>query len=172
MDKKIIRKQVLAKRKALTLAQINDYSLLICDQLRTYLKGNIALYHAYGSEVKLDSLFNDYEFALPKVIDDTTIAFYMNTNEYIEGSFKIKEPLSKQLVLPKDIDVMVIPLVAFDDKLNRMGHGKGYYDRYLKQTNCLKIGVGFECQKVDALPCEDHDIPLDIIISEKHIYKL
>lgn len=170
MDKITLRKQILAKRNALTNTQINQNSLLICERLKPLLKGNIALYHAYGSEAKLNSLFNEFNFALPKVIDDTTIAFYLNTNEYQKGAFNIEEPLSNQIVLPQDLDVIVVPLVAFDSKGNRMGHGKGYYDRYLKQTNALKIGVGFECQKVIALPCEEHDIALDYIISEKQIY--
>ncbi|MEE0830215.1 MAG: 5-formyltetrahydrofolate cyclo-ligase, partial [Longicatena sp.] len=59
----------------------------------------------------------------------------------------------------------------FDDQLHRMGHGKGYYDRYLEGMNALKIGVGYEIQKLDQIQVDEHDVSLDLIISEKQIYQ-
>lgn len=67
-----------------------------------------------------------------------------------------------------DVDVAVIPLVAFDG-LKRLGHGKGYYDRFLKEHPCFVIGLAFDCQGVEDLECEQHDIPLDMLITEKRI---
>ena len=67
-----------------------------------------------------------------------------------------------------DIDVAVIPLVAFDG-LKRVGHGGGYYDRFLSTHDCIKIGIAFECQSVECLEVEDFDIPLDMLVTEKRI---
>lgn len=67
-----------------------------------------------------------------------------------------------------DIDVAVIPLVAFDG-LKRVGHGGGYYDRFLSEHDCVKIGIAFDCQRVENLEDENFDIPLDILVTEKRI---
>ncbi len=68
----------------------------------------------------------------------------------------------------EDIDVAIIPLVAYDG-LNRIGHGKGYYDRYLKNHECLKIGLAFDCQQLKRVEIDEWDVPLDILITEKKI---
>lgn len=67
-----------------------------------------------------------------------------------------------------DIDVCVLPLVAFDG-LKRVGHGKGYYDRYLAEHECYKIGLAFDCQKVENLQVDKFDVPLDCIVTEKRV---
>lgn len=105
-------------------------------------------------------------------MDEETIAFY-ETNiatNWKKGSFGVLEPLSEHIVQPNDFDVIIVPLVAFDVKGNRLGYGKGYYDRYLKHTHALRIGVGYEFQKVDTLITESHDFPLDMVVSEQSIY--
>jgi len=66
------------------------------------------------------------------------------------------------------IDVAVIPLVAFDG-LNRVGHGGGYYDRFLSEHDCFKIGIAFDAQNVSGLCAEDFDVPLDMLVTEKRI---
>lgn len=78
----------------------------------------------------------------------------------------ILEPVGGHTI--DDIDVAIIPLMAFDG-LNRVGHGKGYYDRYLASHDCIKIGLAFDCQRVDNLEIEAHDIGLDLLVTEKVI---
>ena len=78
----------------------------------------------------------------------------------------ILEPVGGQVI--EDVDVAVIPLVAFDN-LNRLGHGKGYYDRYLSSHDCFKIGLAFDSQEVKGLPIDELDIPLDMLVTEKRI---
>lgn len=78
----------------------------------------------------------------------------------------ILEPVGSHAI--DDIDVAIVPLVAFDG-LKRLGHGKGYYDRYLKEHDCFVIGLAFDCQCVEGLECEDHDVPLDMLVTEKRI---
>lgn len=81
----------------------------------------------------------------------------------------ILEPVGSHAI--DDVDVAIVPLVAFDG-LKRLGHGKGYYDRYLKEHDCYVIGLAFDCQGVENLECEKHDIPLDMLITEKRIIDL
>ena len=61
-----------------------------------------------------------------------------------------------------------MPLVAFDG-LKRVGHGKGYYDKFLADHPCKKMGLAFDCQSVEGLECESFDVPLDVLITEKRI---
>lgn len=69
-----------------------------------------------------------------------------------------------------DVALAVIPLCAFDG-LKRVGHGKGYYDRFLARHDCFKIGLAFDCQKVSDLHTEQFDVPLDMLITEKRIIR-
>ncbi len=171
LDKKQARLLAKQARNALDLSLRQKYSQQIVEILKPYLFGKVALYKSYGSEVCLDALFTYCDYALPKVLDDTTIAFYKPSNHFQLGAFSIQEPMSNEVIEASEFDVIVVPLVAFDENCNRLGHGKGYYDRYLSKVNALKIGVAYECQKLDQIPCDEFDIPLDFIISEKTIYQ-
>ena len=66
---------------------------------------------------------------------------------------------------------MIVPIVAFDDRLYRIGYGKGYYDHFLKVLDVIKIGVAFDCQRVNQIERDENDIKLDLIITEKNTYK-
>ena len=100
------------------------------------------------------------------------IAYWLAiNNNFIKNSFGILEPdKSKSILINKNnIDVIIVPLVGFDANKNRLGHGGGYYDRYLVGYKGLKIGVGFSIQKLDSIETTKNDIPMDIIISENEI---
>ena len=87
------------------------------------------------------------------------------------NKYGIPEPDSKIKVYP---DILFIPLVAFDNKLNRLGYGGGYYDRYLVKNNnkkILKIGLALSFQKVKKVPTNNYDQKLDYIITNKYIIK-
>ncbi len=86
--------------------------------------------------------------------------------DFRTNKWGILEPVGSHKV--DEIDLAVVPLVAYDG-LNRLGHGKGYYDRYLATHDCYVIGLAFDCQKVENLQVEQNDIPLDCLITEKRI---
>ena len=86
------------------------------------------------------------------------------------GVFGVLEPLTNELVSPDEFDVMIVPLVAFDERCGRIGYGGGYYDRYLPFTHCPSIGLAFERQRIDDTMPEVHDHALDMIITETSIY--
>lgn len=172
--KQVQRKLLKERRNSLSKEEVLQYSHIICEKLKPYLKGTCALYCAYGNEVLLDELFPLCKCVLPIVDDETKMHFvyYDDALQYQQGAYDIREPLSNHYCDAKDIDVIIVPLVGFDEQLHRIGHGKGYYDRYLQQCNALKIGVGYEIQKLDTIIVDEHDIPLDMMISEKQIYQL
>lgn len=175
LDRNDIRKQALIKRKSLSDEEVRTYSKAICSKVEPYLHGTVAIYHAYGKEVDLSYLrrLNDVNvLALPKTYSDHTIKFFEVHEDisYQKSSFGIIEPSEGREVYAEDIDVMLIPLVAFDENCHRMGHGMGFYDRYLANFTGLRIGIAYECQNFDSLPVLNHDEILDMVISESNIY--
>ncbi len=172
--KKDFRKKALNINKNITNKL--EKSNIICDKLSHLIKdfSSVALYAAMPNEVNLDklilTLLNDgIKVALPK-IEDTNLSFYYITSLdelIIDNKYNIKEPNNNNLANKNELDAIIIPGVAFDYNFNRMGHGKGYYDRYLSSYNGLKIGVCFEEQLYKEIPSEEHDIKLDMIITEE-----
>ena len=89
-----------------------------------------------------------------------------------KGAYNILEPREEtiQEVSVFDMDLVIVPGVGFDEHGCRIGHGEGYYDCLLRDsTNAIHIGLAFEKQIVDEIPIEEHDIPVDIIITEERL---
>jgi 5-formyltetrahydrofolate cyclo-ligase len=91
-----------------------------------------------------------------------------NLTNLKKGYAGIKEPEGKG-VPPEKIDIVVVPAVAFYKYGHRLGYGKGFYDRFLKKTKALKVGVAYDFQILEKLPAESHDIPVDLIITPTQI---
>lgn len=99
-------------------------------------------------------------------------------DELAEGMYEILEPreelrdLVSKRVRSNDLDVVLVPGVAFDRHGGRVGHGKGYYDKLLGnvRSDTRLIGLAFECQMVDAVPVQTHDIRMDMVVTEDHVY--
>ena len=87
----------------------------------------------------------------------------------IVNEYGIPEPIKKNIVYP---NILLVPLVAFDKNLNRIGYGGGFYDRYIKRISKIKkiftIGLAYSFQKVKKIPINKYDIKLDYIITEKN----
>lgn len=87
-----------------------------------------------------------------------------------QGYAGIKEPKEEcPPVLPETIDLAFIPGMAFDERGNRLGFGKGFYDRLLPQIKALKVGIAYEFQIVGSLPAKPSDVPMDYLITEQRI---
>lgn len=179
-EKKALRKAIIAKRKALNQEWVKANSLMICEtiiKLPCYHKANrIALYQAFNGEVDLSHLMeqayldNKLVF-MPVIRPKTTIMDFKEVDKessWIKNQYGILEP--EGVLEATDInmlDLVLTPLVAFDKKGNRLGMGKGFYDRALseKKENLKLIGVAYDFQQVDFLSPEPWDIPLDLIIT-------
>ncbi len=83
------------------------------------------------------------------------------------GRLGIPEPAAPRWVSPSELDLLLVPLVAFDRHGRRLGHGGGYFDRLLSRAGGLKVGLAFEVQRLTAVPAEGHDVGLDLIITER-----
>ena len=117
---------------------------------------------------------NKFNISLPVVKKDFQMDFYkwsffdlLKINKY-----GIPEPESKSIVYP---DVLLVPLVAFDKNLNRLGYGGGYYDRLItklsKKKKIIKIGLALSIQEVDEITINRYDQKLDYIVTNKYVVK-
>ena len=113
-----------------------------------------------------------YQISLPVIKKNFDMDFYrwsfddpLKINKY-----GIPEPFSKKLIYP---DILLVPLVAFDKNLNRLGYGGGYYDRVIdklsKKKDILKIGLALSVQKINNVPVTKYDKKLDYIVTDKYI---
>ena len=152
--------------------------------LPAYLQAkSIACYWATEEEVPTDQLirhiWQDRKLAyLPVIQDHNHMAFYMyqHNDSLKRNKFNIAEPVieQRQPVAKTRLDMMVVPLVAFDSRGNRLGMGKGYYDRYLQDgqhSSVVTLGLAYDLQHVDHLPAEPWDVRLDYIVTESRMYQ-
>ena len=135
------------------------------------LADRIMMYHSLPDELYTHDFLRKWagkkRFYLPRIngVDLEVLPYEESRLEL--GTFHIEEPTGNDLTDPSEIELVVVPAVAYDRKGKRLGRGKGFYDRFLKQTKATKVGVGYEFQLVDELPTEPHDIPMDIVITQK-----
>jgi len=145
----------------------------------------VMLYMEIRGEVRtqwfLETLWNDRKrVAVPYCSGDRLELFALEgPDELSPGAMGIPEPrrelrsLLSRKVDPAQLDLIVVPGVAFDHRGNRLGHGKGYYDRFLRsiRPDAVKLTVCYECQLFDEIPSSSHDIPMDLILTEKAVYR-
>jgi 5-formyltetrahydrofolate cyclo-ligase len=135
----------------------------------------------YPSNFEIDDLEildlldkKNYKLSLPKIKKNNQMNFFnwSNSEPLKINKFGIPEPISKKIIYP---DILLIPLVAYDNNLNRLGYGGGFYDRYIKKIEeikkVIKIGLAFSYQKVKKIPIDQYDKKLDFIVTEKEILK-
>ena len=162
------RKECIQRRSSLSKSERLLKEKAITNCVLPFLKGKIGTYIPIRNEVDVYSIFKDeFDLYIPKMLDDTTIAFYSDQEEKINGSFSTIEPIG--LSEEKNLDIILVPVVGFFDTY-RMGYGKGYYDRYLSKSSALKIGVAFDVQETQ-FDVKPTDIKLDMIITESRILK-
>ena len=179
MNKSEIRKKILKirKKKNNINFKINHHSILKVLKQKNF-KGKIfGGYYPYNYEVNVLEILKKFEnqkylISLPKVKNNSFMNFFTwsQNDPLIINKYGIPEPVSSKIVYP---DVLLVPLVAFDKKLNRLGYGGGFYDRYLKRIKNIKktiiIGLAYSFQKVKKIPINKNDIKLDFIVTEKKV---
>ncbi len=179
-DKQALRKEMKRRKLAIEPKLRAAWSGQICqtiEALPEFSKArHILLYHALPDEVNtadmLDRWGNEKQLYLPLVVGDTLSIHPYNPNCLQQGAFGIWEPKESEAVDPEVLDWIIVPGVAFDEQLNRLGRGKGYYDRLLSHTYAHKVAIAYELQVCNHIPVEPHDIGMDILITEKRtIYK-
>ena len=174
-QKQILRNECTKHKNHLTDEEIAFRSDLICDRLiQTLLFQKakcIALYCATGNEVSTYKLIDNYHLkkniVLPVIADENMFFYpYTGKENLKKGRFGIVEPISRTLIEPKDVDLFIVPGLAFDYAGNRLGRGKGYYDRFLSDTNKPIIGLCFDFQLIESIPHETHDVKMTFVLTE------
>lgn len=177
--KQALRKEVAALKKSYSRSALSDLSLEILSRLeQTTLfqtASCIALYHAIPGEVQTAAFIEKWggqkKILLPVIEgNDLRMVLYKGNESLRPGVFGILEPQIEESttnLYEKEIELIVVPGVAFDRQLNRMGRGKGYYDRLLSTLTAPKVGICFGFQLMDAIPVEPFDRKMDAVITEK-----
>lgn len=185
MDKFQIRKQYKILREGLSKTQIEDRSISIanrCLELPIWNKQIMHIFLSIENQKEVDTSFlrtllhgKDKEIVIPKIIDSERLQHFLLTDHTLfkKNSLGIPEPVSGIEIKPSLIDVVFIPLLSFDYKGNRVGYGKGYYDRFLLncKEECLKIGLSFFEEEQCDFDVEDTDISLDFCVTPKQVYQ-
>ena len=135
----------------------------------------------YPSNYEIDDLNildflekKNFKVSLPVIRKDNQMNFYKwsKRDPLKINKFGIPEPVSTKIIYP---DILLVPLVAYDGNLNRLGYGGGFYDRYIEKIekikNVIKIGLAFSFQKISSIPINQYDKRLDFIVTEKEILK-
>ena len=130
----------------------------------------ILLYHSLGDEVDTHTFIKKWSsekrILLPVVVgDDLELRVYTGPEDLATGSYGIEEPTGELFTDYAAIDFVAVPGVAFDHAGNRLGRGKGYYDRLLPRLTAFKAGICFPFQLVEEVPAESFDIRMDTIIT-------
>lgn len=139
---------------------------------------NILAYHSLADEVITHEFILKWNLKkciyLPRIFgEDIYLAKYKSEENLCQGKYGIMEPLSEIDINLDKIDVAIIPAVAISKKGNRIGRGKGYYDKLLSRQNIgCKIGIIYSFQLCDDFNPDTHDIPMDYIVTEKGILKI
>ena len=181
-NKKTLRKEIMSRRAAMTEAEREKAAFMLTERILGhqwyYLSENILGFVPYGSEIDIreilqDALQKGKKLYLPKVEGDDMFFYRVDSlADLVEGYKGILEPKGDTESFPYADEIagktlMLMPGVAFDMLRNRIGYGRGYYDRYLQGKEALQlrsIAVGFQCQLLEEIPTEELDIkPYQVI---------
>ena len=184
--KQTLKSEIFEKRKALSKEEIKEKSSKIKENLYSleeFKKAkNILFYVSFNDEVDTHEIIKEL---LANKEKNIIVPYVVKNNPILQLSeiknFNELEPKTWGILEPKDefirkfdienVDLVIIPGIVFDQNGHRIGYGYGYYDRFLKKLdkNVVKIGFGFEFQIVDKIPEEKHDVPVDIMVTEKRV---
>lgn len=175
--KETLRKEVAQKKKQYTaddLEQRSETIRRIIESLPLFVQAqNVLLYHSMAGEVQTRSMLSHWQLSkqcyLPQVEGDClNIRKYEGENSLKKGVMGIWEPVGTLCTNLSEIDLIIVPGIAFDREGNRLGRGKGYYDRLLANLQAPTVGVCFHFQLVDKIPVEYFDIKMQYVITEEY----
>ena len=166
-DKISLRREMIEKR----IKSANEENgRAICERISALKEfasaKNVMIYMPIKGEVDVRGLLEKSKTFLTPITKGNVIYPALVSENLRKGAFSVPEPLDDTPFLEK-IDIVIVPGVAFGRDFNRLGFGKGYYDRFLNGKTALKIGVCHSFQLLDSVPKDAHDVRMDIIITEE-----
>lgn len=173
-EKQELRRHIALLKKGYTSSELKELSDEVLNKLEAdplFEKAQtILMYYSLKDEVQTHDFVERWgkkkKILLPVVVgDDLVLRTYAGKDHLAEGAFHIDEPTGTTFTDYDAIDLVIVPGVAFDSNGNRLGRGKGYYDRLLPRIGAAKIGICFPFQLLKEIPTEPFDKKMDKIIS-------
>jgi len=180
VNKSKIRSKIINLRKN----NFNKNLQINLDKFFSFLKSQTNLKNLggyYPSSYEIDDLKildllekKNFKISLPYVKENNQMSFcrWSRKDPLKINKYGIPEPVSSKILYP---DILLVPLVGYDNNLNRLGYGGGFYDRYIQKIEkikkVIKIGLAFSYQKIISVPIDQYDKKMDYIITEKEILK-
>lgn len=188
MIKSELRKLYKEKRNALQPGEVNRLNDLLLIQFQQLDLPFIYHLHTYlaieeNREVPTDQVMSYLEFRNPDIricvpkIDFATGEMHSyiidEETDFVKNEYNVVEPLNGELVAPEKMDLIIIPLLAFDERGYRVGYGKGFYDRFLSQCrkDALKIGLSYFEATAVIEDVQQFDLPLTHCVTPHRIYE-
>lgn len=180
LKKKKLRKKYLEIRSSMSAAEVKENSNMIHRHLfaleQFLLAKAVHTYVSMSQRNEVDTLNviqylhdSGKEVQVPRMEANSTLSHYVlhSLNDLQENEWGVMEPMQGEVAEISQTDIVIVPMVSGDKQKNRLGYGKGFYDRFLKQIDAVKIGLLFNLQLYQgALPVNRYDVPLDILITE------
>lgn len=179
MDKHAIRVAMRRLKSEVTATQKQSEALKVFEAIELLdqfkKSNNILLYYSLPDELPTHDIVKKWagikNIFLPRVNGNDLYVVPLGDVLSKDDKYGIDEPTG-DAVSPSIIDLIIVPAVALDRKCQRLGRGKGFYDRLLTECNAYKIGVCLTCQLIDEVPTEKHDVPLDAVVTATHHIKI
>lgn len=175
MNKQDIRKAIRQLKNLITPQIAEEAEQIVATKIEATEifknSSNILMYYSLPDELPTVSMIKKWDnikknIYLPRVNGDVLEILQFDNHLLKRGAYNIFEPSGGNIVTDFSmIELAIIPGMAFDRELNRLGRGKGYYDRFLSQYNGDKIGICYDFQIIDKIPTECYDIKMDAIMS-------
>lgn len=176
MTKQEIRRLIKARKALLTAGERLAAAAAVFDRLEQSAAFKVAdrilMYNSLPDELSTREFIARWagrkHFYLPRVNGVNLDILPYDSTRMALGAFHIEEPQGDDVVDPAEIELVIVPAVAYDRRGNRVGRGKGFYDRLLADTRATKIGVAYDFQLVEDIEADLHDVPVDFVITESH----
>jgi len=181
--KQEVRQSLLKKRKKLTDDELETASRVICDRIcHLDMFKDAEFVHVYlpiksKKEVNtlplIEEMFREHKRIVVPITEFDRIALrhviLKDISDLRKNKWGVPEPVHQEKIDIDRLDLVITPMVGGDFERNRIGYGKGYYDSFLHQVDCPKIGLLFDFCLVPELPVEQHDVKLDMLVTENRI---
>ena len=178
MDKKALRREIGAKKRALSSADIEARSAVLAAKLyetpQYKSAKSLYAYLSFNQEVRTEPIIRrawaeGKRVAVPKVFGDEMVFIWIESFDNLtpQGAFHILEPIENGPVANDETALILMPGLAFDLQGHRVGYGGGYYDRYLAaQPDHPTLALCYNFQLYDHLDVDDYDVPVDVVIAD------
>lgn len=174
-----LREEARLRRSLLNPEEREKKSLCIVERLLPLLRGysRVLVYASKPLEVNTSSLIERLlvegkQVIVPVIVRENRslrLSYLKDPALLVKSTFDVPEPIGHEIrASPQEVEIAIVPMLAFDSAGNRLGYGAGYYDRFLKMhPHIRKIGLSFACQQMKSIPSNENDVRMDWIVTEE-----